>query len=450
MSNDCHRKLELLRQTLMARMPEEVPPRDICFEPELLTFHAELLELRRFILAVSQGDLNQPLNLKGHTAGALKNLQANLRHLTWQTRMIASGDFSQRLDFLGDLSDAFNMMVDQLAQAINIIREKEEELAAYNTALLQEIRAKEEAQAALVASEEHYRTLTESMKDVVWVLDSDSLRFIYVSPSVRALRGFSPEEVIGQHVNDTLTEQSAAMLRERILEQRELFLHCRIPEKTFFTAEIEERCKNGGTVWTEAIMRYRVHPETGGIDIHGTSRDITERRTLRLQLERQATSDDLTGVFNRRFFLSCAEQEVRKSARSGHPLSIIMIDLDHFKKVNDTFGHATGDRALKEIALACNRTLREFDKIGRLGGEEFALLLVNTDLEHGEQVAERIRQEISDLQVLSDRNEPIPLRVSAGVTALSHRKDTLSDMLARADQALYRAKASGRNRVERG
>jgi diguanylate cyclase (GGDEF)-like protein/PAS domain S-box-containing protein len=450
MTDECLKMMEVLRHAFTARAPEETLPAEFAGEVELQTFHAELLEMRRFILAVAQGDLGRTLAVRGFTAGALKSLQASLKHMTWQTQRIASGDFSQRLDFMGDFSLAFNSMAEQLEKSVRTILEKEEELERRNASLQREIVERERMQTALAEREAHYRTITESMQDVVWILDSETLRFLYVSPSVKGLRGYTPEEVVGSHLDDSLTPQSATAARHRILEHRLLFLSGSEPADTFHTTEVEERCKDGSTVWTEAIARYRHNERTASVEIHGVSRNITERRALRLQLEQQATRDDLTGTFNRRHFLVTAEQEIRRARRSGHSFCVAMLDIDHFKTINDTFGHAMGDLALQEMAAACSKSLRDADFIGRLGGEEFAIALIDTELRQGLLVAERIRCKIERLSIVDDGGEPVPLRVSVGVAELATPEGSLEDVLALADQALYRAKNGGRNRVEGG
>ena len=441
--------LELLRQALAARAPEEKLPEEFAGEADLQIFYGELMEMRRFILAVAQGDLAKPLAVRGYTAGALKSLQASLKHMTWQTQRIAAGDFTQNLDFMGDFSEAFNSMTKRLEQSVATIREKEEELTRRNSALLAEIAERERVQEALAESEAHYRMITESMKDVVWILDSETLRFRYISPSVFGLRGYTAQEVVGCHLNEVLAPHSAEVAAQRVHEHRLLFLSGMLPEDTFYSVEVEELCKDGSTVWTEAIARYRYNQKTASVEIHGVSRNITERRALRLRLEQQATRDGLTGVFNRRHFLAVAGQEIRRCQRAGSPLCVVMLDIDHFKAINDTFGHAMGDRALQELTATTRKSLRDTDVFGRLGGEEFAIVLIDTELRQGLLAAERIRHQIEALQLLADDGTCIPLRVSLGVTELSATADCLETLLAQADQALYRAKEGGRNRVER-
>lgn len=439
--------VELLRQALHDINLPETLPADFSAQEDLRVLYDELIELRRFILDIAAGDLASWISMKGYTAGALKTLQANLKHLTWQTQMIASGDFSQRLDFMGDFSKAFNSMTEQLENSYRIIKEKEAELSTINAGLSSEMAIREQAQAALVESEAHYRNLTETMKDVVWILDTTTLNFTYISPSVKELRGYTPEEVMAQPMDVALTAESAAYVRASIKTQCEDFLSGKVSADHFYTSEVEQPRKDGTTVWTEVIAQYVRNDKTGSIDIHGVTRDITDRRVLRMELQRQASVDELTGISNRRYFLACAEKEMQRCARHGNTVSFLMLDIDHFKLVNDTFGHAIGDLALQTVVKTCAKLLRISDSIGRLGGEEFALLLVETNISQAEIAAERLRQEIESLSLLTESGQPVLLRVSIGVTERHQHSDTLSTIMVRADQALYQAKKSGRNRV---
>jgi diguanylate cyclase (GGDEF)-like protein len=179
----------------------------------------------------------------------------------------------------------------------------------------------------------------------------------------------------------------------------------------------------------------------------GIITDITERKRMESQLRHMATIDELTGCINRRAFFSAAEQELERANRYGSPVSVLMIDIDHFKQVNDRFGHAAGDRALKATTAAIHANLREIDSFGRLGGEEFAALLPETTLAGAMLVAERLRQAVAATEVELEETSPLRLTVSLGVAERMTGETAIDQLLARADTALYRAKAAGRNRV---
>ncbi len=173
--------------------------------------------------------------------------------------------------------------------------------------------------------------------------------------------------------------------------------------------------------------------------------DLTERKAYEAELRRLATTDALTGVANRRFFLERMDHELARFKRLGKPVALLMVDLDRFKRVNDTYGHAAGDDVLKHFARLAQQMLRKIDLIGRLGGEEFAVLLPGTDGEGALRFAERLRDAFAQTPARSGADD-IRVTLSVGVTLL-RKEDERVEALARADRALYRAKDEGRNRV---
>lgn len=174
--------------------------------------------------------------------------------------------------------------------------------------------------------------------------------------------------------------------------------------------------------------------------------DTTERQELARQLRILASTDSLTGAYNRRHFLQLLEQEMARHQRYGEPAALLMLDLDHFKQVNDHYGHAAGDSVLKFFAACARRMLRRSDHLGRLGGEEFAILLPDTDADGARELAERLRQAIAESPVESEAGS-IHYSVSIGIALFRHDDSTADSILARADHALYRAKHAGRNQV---
>lgn len=177
-------------------------------------------------------------------------------------------------------------------------------------------------------------------------------------------------------------------------------------------------------------------------------------RIVRLQrdLRGQAETDALTGAANRRAFTRALDREIAEAGRLSVPLGVVMVDLDHFKAINDTHGHASGDRVLVRTVTALKSELQGGEMLGRLGGEEFAVLLPRADERQALETAERLRVATEHLVVENDDGRPIPVTASLGLTILAADESlaTGSDLLARADQALYRAKKRGRNRVETG
>lgn len=175
--------------------------------------------------------------------------------------------------------------------------------------------------------------------------------------------------------------------------------------------------------------------------------DITAQKELEQYLTQLAITDHLTGAYNRRHFIDLGEKEVKRSNRSHNYLSLMMLDIDHFKQLNDNYGHSTGDEALKFFVDKVQSTLRCHDILGRIGGEEFAVLLPNTDIEAGKNAAERIRNEIACSCFMAN-GEVIRFTVSIGLAHEHNGEANLEKLLALADKALYKAKNNGRNRVE--
>jgi diguanylate cyclase (GGDEF)-like protein/PAS domain S-box-containing protein len=164
------------------------------------------------------------------------------------------------------------------------------------------------------------------------------------------------------------------------------------------------------------------------------------------EVHRLATTDGLTGVFNRRHFFDLAEREAQRAQRTQRVMSAIMLDIDHFKKVNDTYGHAAGDEVLRMIAQRCRENLRVVDILGRYGGEEFAIILPETDLTTAHHIAERLRQRLTEKPIITDRLT-IAVTISLGVSAAESDTFDVAALLNQADAALYQAKQAGRNRV---
>lgn len=172
-----------------------------------------------------------------------------------------------------------------------------------------------------------------------------------------------------------------------------------------------------------------------------------EERQMRAVLEQQANIDTLTGISNRRRFYEQGEAEIKRALRQNTPLAALMLDADHFKKVNDTYGHAIGDLVLQDLANTLATTLREVDVFGRIGGEEFAVLLPNTPFAQAVEVAERLRSQLAARKVRLAEGDSISFTVSIGLVMLSPEELELAHLLQKADLALYQAKKQGRNRV---
>jgi diguanylate cyclase (GGDEF)-like protein/PAS domain S-box-containing protein len=183
------------------------------------------------------------------------------------------------------------------------------------------------------------------------------------------------------------------------------------------------------------------------VSLAATTTAAIQNALLHSEVQRLAITDALTGLYNRRGFFDLGQREIDRSHRFGRTLSAIMLDIDHFKLVNDTYGHSVGDQVLATLARRCRTNIRHVDILCRYGGEEFAILLPETDLFTAAEIAERIRRSIAD-EPFSTDHDVVKVTISLGVTRALPDTAELQELLERADIALYRAKEGGRNRVE--
>ena len=301
--------------------------------------------------------------------------------------------------------------------------------------------------AIIQADERRFRFIAEQAGDVIWTLDLATGCFTYVSPSVLQLRGYTPEEMMAHPASEFLSPKSVTLLRGELLRAAAGWRAGRQAAPRVF--EVDQVHKDGHIIPTEVVAT--IHGSDGTPrSILGISRDISARRqteaALREEvrsLEQRATTDPLTGAWNRRQLEDAAAGEMRRSTRYGHPLALLLVDIDHFKRVNDTHGHAEGDRVLRTVADLVRGSIRLSDSLTRWGGEEFIVLMPNTGLASATILAERIRE-----AVFGHAFEGLgPVSISLGVAEYL-AASSLGDWVARADQALYRAKSMGRNRVE--
>ncbi len=312
-----------VRALLYSSLAPELP-RELAEYQEMRELHAMLTALRSILSHFARGDLSEDIDLRGFIAGSLKALQAHLRHLTWQVRQVELGDFSQRVDFLGEFSVAFNNMIQQLDATLGSLREKEKTLMRLTRTLQREVELRSSAVLALRQSESRFKYLAEH--------------------------------------------------------------------------------------------------------------------------------DPLTDTLNRRSFLALAPGELEAAAANGIPCCIALLDVDHFKRFNDTHGHLAGDEALRHLVKIASAGLRHVDFMGRYGGEEFIFFFAGADLEQGLRAADRIRRTVADSPVELPEGS-VPLSCSLGLCVVlpewqGARNDFyLQAAINAADRALYQAKREGRNRV---
>jgi diguanylate cyclase (GGDEF)-like protein/PAS domain S-box-containing protein len=339
-------------------------------------------------------------------------------------------------------------------------------LARLNGRLKAEITTRHGVEKELRSSEERYRRLAEQSKDVIWTIDLASMRFTYISPAVERGRGFTAEEVMANPMSAAMTPESYERVKTIIDEH---LTRISAGDRSALSAmtEIDQPHKHGGTIATEVVASFLLDDNGKPVTVLGVARDISQRRAVedrlraandklqnqldeiqRLQaaLQEQAIRDSLTGCFNRRYLDETLERELWRARREGYPLALLILDLDHFKQINDTYGHQAGDEALKEVARALQADTRHEDVLCRYGGEEFVILMPRMPLEIATQRAERWRQMIGSVCV---RHGSIELNVTAsiGLAAYPEHGKVPDELTQAADLALYLAKHQGRNRV---
>lgn len=214
-----------------------------------------------------------------------------------------------------------------------------------------------------------------------------------------------------------------------------------------WSGEFKNQRKNGTTYWAAASISPIRDAKGKLTHFIGLQDDITEKKILQEKLEQAATRDSLTELFNRHCFFQLMEQEMTRAKRYNRPFSLLIFDLDKFKRVNDTYGHQAGDEVLKTFARTLSRSMRSTDVIGRYGGEEFVACLPETNLAEAVSMAQRLRKLVAQKTVIFKENT-INFTVSVGCTQWQPEDIKPEDLVQRADQALYLAKNKGRNRVE--
>lgn len=265
-------------------------------------------------------------------------------------------------------------------------------------------------------------------------------KYVYVNEITRELFGREMEQIIG-------CDDSAFF---DVNELSELIQNDARVLKSGETIVKEERntIKATGEIIVYRTVKQPVYNRNNEIiGLLGISTDITDIYNLKEELRVQATTDPLTKIYNRRFFLDTADRCFSESRRHDTPLSLVMMDIDFFKKINDSYGHPAGDAVLEFISAHILGFIRKEDIFARIGGEEFAILLPGSDLASAQKLAEKIRASISEQGVCGEWSGTIRPTLSLGVTS-HHKADKMfEDMYVRADNALYEAKNKGRNRV---
>ncbi len=380
----------------------------------LMDFFGMVTEAYRFAEDLANGRLETQTARNNVLAMPLKALQSNLAHLSWQARQVADGDLSQQVHFLGKFSESFNQMIGSL-------REK-------------------------AVLERRLQTMMDVLGEGVLLVDAESC-LIFMNPEAERLLGYTLNEVEGKALDEVFhiqqpdgtflgPDQSGVARAVRANQEYKR-------DKDVFT------CKSGRILPVSVVCRP-LELEQGGSGAVIAFSDVTEQKKYQESLElinqileKQASTDPLTGIFNRMKFSKVLGDELKRAQRYGTPLAVILLDIDKFKSINDTYGHLDGDNVLKALTRLLAANIRTSDTLARWGGEEFILLAPGSSLDSARLLAEKMRLAVAEYDF------PIPRSVTSSFGVASYQPgDTELTLTNRADQALYRAKEQGRNRVE--
>ncbi|MDR9753351.1 sensor domain-containing diguanylate cyclase [Pseudomonas sp. SZMC_28357] len=295
--------------------------------------------------------------------------------------------------------------------------------------------------ARLSEREQLFSSLLVSVNAVLWAFNWENREVLYVSPAYERIFGRSASLLLADFNQwrdaiypddlDYAERSLAEVLEKGSVEDREY----RIIDADGKVRWLSDKC----------FINRQAEPGQPVI-IVGIAEDITEKKHLESELQRLATTDVLTQSSNRRHFFECANREFEQARAQGSALAFLLLDIDDFKMINDSYGHPEGDNVLQRIADCGRSSLRRGDLFGRIGGEEFAAVFPGCAPEMARQVAERLQREIQRLRFRYGEHS-YSITVSQGLTSLTREDETLDSLFARADSAMYEAKRQGKNRI---
>lgn len=299
--------------------------------------------------------------------------------------------------------------------------------------------------------EDWLNVILNSLPDHVFILDQQG-RYIESFGGTNHSKSFNAASYTNLYLDDVLSSSKASELLSYIddviasNETKVIKYSIALQDHLLMPIEELETHENPEESWFEAIIKPVNNATSNSNLVIWSVRDITKTHLLEVRLKQLSETDELTGVLNRRAFQINLDKALSTHSTQSKTLSCIMIDIDHFKEINDQVGHFSGDQVINHVAKICQKTIRGSDFIGRLGGEEFAVILSNTSAIQAYDVAERIRQAIESAPCCIDGIE-INTTVSIGVAEYDKQVSTTKELMIRADKAMYYSKHAGRNQV---
>jgi diguanylate cyclase (GGDEF)-like protein/PAS domain S-box-containing protein len=302
--------------------------------------------------------------------------------------------------------------------------------------VFRDITERRQAQQALSDSEALIRNVFDTVQEGIVLMDAQTRQFRMVNDTLCHMLGYSREELLELGVKDIHPEKDLPNVARQIERQLkgEISLASNLPVK-----------RKDGTIFYADINSTPMQVK-GTIFLLGVFRDITERKRAE-QAEERASRDGLTGLYNHRTFYAFLKDEIVRTQRFSRPVSLLMLDIDHFKHVNDTYGHQAGDAILTGLSDLLVKHARAVDRVCRYGGEEITVILPETDANKAMQIGERLRAAVEHQPFDIGGGKTTRIAVSIGVAAYPQQADTLEALVKAADLALYAAKHGGRNRV---
>lgn len=326
---------------------------------------------------------------------------------------------------------------------VTVPSEQDIQLISESAALAEIVIERSNAIDALKRSEERHRLLADHATDVIWTMDLSG-HFTYISPSAEKLTGFPVAELMQQQMQQLVTPESYAQVKlqmkkaAKALQEGEAY-----PD---YVGEVEQVCKDGRRVWSEVKISGMYDGEGKFAGILGVSRDLTERRKIEERMRYMAQHDTLTGLPNRTLFADRLQKALQYATRHQKSLALMLLDLNKFKPVNDTHGHAVGDLLLQQVADRLKRVIRASDTVARIGGDEFIILLPQIDeSQHAAVVVEKIQQALAspfDIHGLE-----IQISCSIGLACYPQDGETDLALSQLADQRMYQQKGAAQDRL---
>ncbi len=324
-----------------------------------------------------------------------------------------------------------------------VLRRLRVQLELANQTLAARVEELTNSRELLAERERRLSAFVNALPNISFIMDERG-RYLEVISNETSLLAARPDELIGRLTEDVLPPKEGAKILAAIGQT--------IQTGKIQVIEYKIPVISGGERWFEGRVALMEKDDLGNGKVILMASDITERVQLYQEVQRLADQDVLTGCFNRRHFMTLATQEIQRASRYNHPLSLLMMDIDHFKNFNDRYGHQIGDQLLCNMVILCQSQIRNTDILGRYGGEEFVVLMPETATEGAMQASERLRGKIEKMKINTSEGG-LSITVSMGLASLDRslpETPTLDTLIKCADRALYAAKNAGRNCIRTG